>query len=686
MPITSDQLYELLPAVYRLRDAERGQPLKALSAVLAEQAAVVEDDIAQLYDNWFIETCAEWVVPYIGDLLEARGLYALRGAPVHTRVFSQRARVANTIGYRRRKGTAAMLEQLARDVTGWDARAVEFFELLATTQNLNHLRLFNVRTPDIRQRATLETLDTPFDTIAHTADVRAVSSTRHIVNRRGKHNIPNIGLFLWRLQSYPLTLSPAVQVDAQRFFISPLGCNAPLYTHPVTEDEITHLAEPINVPDPISRLRLSQHLSDYYGAGLSISIETDGGPVDQSNIVVCNLSDVDPNDPGQGWAHTPPLASKFAIDPVLGRLACGTAQAHPPRISFYYGFSAELGGGEYDRSLTLAGQLSPIVQVPIPQAALQTALNAVNGGGAVEVIDSGRYVVPGLAINVNAQHRVEVRAINERRPTIVLTNDLTTPQDLTITGGAEAELILNGLLISGGTLHVSGRLQKLTLRHCTLVPGLALDADCQPMHAGTPSLIVTTDADITTTVEIDHCISGALQLADNVDVIMRDSLIDGLEAGGAVVTGGTATIERSTIVGATQVKQLELGSETIFTQAVTVERRQAGCARFSVVPQNSVTPRRYRCQPDLALKDVSASAEQSVRMRLTPVFTSLRYGDAAYGQLSSVCAAEIMTGAEDGSEMGVFSTVKQAQRLANLRASLDEYLRFGLEAGIFLVS
>src|SRR5687768_12064923 len=178
MPITPDQLYTLMPAVYRLRDAERGEPLRALLAVLAEQAAIVEDDIAQLYDNWFIETCAEWVVPYIGDLLGARGLYSLRDTSARTRAFSQRARVANTIGYRRRKGTASMLEQLARDVTGWDARAVEFFALLATTQYMNHLRPHNPFAPDLRRGDDLDRLGTAFDPVPHTVDVRRAASGR----------------------------------------------------------------------------------------------------------------------------------------------------------------------------------------------------------------------------------------------------------------------------------------------------------------------------------------------------------------------------------------------------------------------------------------------------------------------------------------------------------------------------
>ena len=50
------------------------------------------------------------------------------------------------------------------------------------------------------------------------------------------------------------------------------------------------------------------------------------------------------------------------------------------------------------------------------------------------------------------------------------------------------------------------------------------------------------------------------------------------------------------------------------------------------------------------------------------------------------CAAEITTGAEDGCEMGAFHDNFAAQRESNLRVRLDEYLRFGLEAGIFFAS
>ena len=67
-------LFSLLPAVHRLRDAAQGDPLRALLNVMDREVQLVEDDISRLYDNWFIETCDEWVVPYIADLLGVRAL------------------------------------------------------------------------------------------------------------------------------------------------------------------------------------------------------------------------------------------------------------------------------------------------------------------------------------------------------------------------------------------------------------------------------------------------------------------------------------------------------------------------------------------------------------------------------------------------------------------------------------
>lgn len=242
----NERIYNLLPAIYRIRDAEQGEPLRALLLVIEEELRALEQDISGLYDDWFIETCAEWVIPYIGDLLGVHGVH-----PLSARAGSLRSYIANTLAYRRRKGTAAVLEQVSRDVTGWTAHAVEFFQLLATTQCLNHLRPQNVRTPDLRDTNRLELLVGPFESAAHTADVRRIAT------RGGKYNIPNVGIFLWRLQSYPLTQVTAREIrdngGCKGYTFDPTGKDIRLFNRPQTETQITHLAEEINVPVPLRR-------------------------------------------------------------------------------------------------------------------------------------------------------------------------------------------------------------------------------------------------------------------------------------------------------------------------------------------------------------------------------------------------------------------------------------------------
>lgn len=670
MSFDAKRLQKLLPAVYRIRDEEQGGPLSALLSVIAEQMNVLEEDLAQLYDDQFIETCAAWVVPYIGDLIGYRQLYGIT-----SQVRSPRAEVANTIRFRRRKGTAAMLEQLARDVTGWDSRVVEFFQRLATTQYMNHRRPNNLSTPDLRRWEPLERLDSPFDMLAHSVDVR------HIASGRGRHNIPNVGIFLWRLRSYSLTDSPAFKVDDHRYLFSPLGTNTLLFTLPETEKEITHLAQPANVPMPISRRVLDAYKQNYYGAGKSIFLKG----IAADRIVSCDLSDADAA--GATWAHTPP-AGKVAIDPVLGRIALAEAPANPPLVTLHYGFSADIGGGEYDRADSLDLQLLPLETVPEPNVTIQDALNGMPQGGVVEIGDSGRYAeTPDLV--VARDRRIELRATNTARPTLVLSNDLK------ISGAAGSEVTLNGLLITGGAVRVvetsdHQELRRLRLRHCTLVPGLTLSVNGAPQRPAAPSLIVES---ANTIVEIDHCIVGALRAVEGAHVQITNSIVDATAESGvayAAIDGSAAGaplhIENATVVGKVRTVLMERASNTIFlarladedTWAAPVlsDRRQEGCVRFSYLPLESRVPRRYRCQP---------GAERD-NGKARPVFTSLRYGDPGYCQLMQSCTSNILQGADDQSEMGAFHDLYQPQRTTNLRVRLDEYLRFGLEAGFFFVS
>ena len=271
-----DRLYELLPAVYRERDAAEGYPLQALLRLVADQASILQADIQQLWDNFFIETCDRWVIPYIGALVGNNLLHDASRFPTSDTAQAMfpdlvgpdlrppiairtRADVAKTIYYRRRKGTLPMLEELARDVTGWPAHAVEFFLLLGWTQHLNHLRLGHHDCPDLRQVDLLDRLNGAFDTCAHTVDVRRIGQLE------GWYNLRNIGFFFWRLQSYPLEGVRARALDDTgptewRYHFSPLGNPAPLFSRWRREGDEAGLATELHIPGPIRPLALSDEL------------------------------------------------------------------------------------------------------------------------------------------------------------------------------------------------------------------------------------------------------------------------------------------------------------------------------------------------------------------------------------------------------------------------------------------
>jgi hypothetical protein len=254
-------------------------------------------------------------------------------------------------------------------------------------------------------------------------------------------------------------------------------------------------------------------------------------------------------------------------------------------------------------------------------------------------------------------------------------------------GERGGELFLNGLLIEGDLEVAPGKLGQLSLRHCTLVPGRGFTPDGFPRAFREPNLVVGAT---TGSLEIDYSITGGVQVNEEVSATIRDSIVDATSRCGVAYSapesqgpGGTLTIANSTVIGKVHTRMLELATNTIFFSRramhdawrapVKSTRRQQGCVRFSFVPVGSQTPPRYQCQPQ----------EEDDETRVTPLFNSLRYGDPGYAQLSERGAVEIFQGADDESEMGAFHELFEPQRLANMRVRLDEYLRFGLEAGIF---
>jgi hypothetical protein len=348
--------------------------------------------------------------------------------------------------------------------------------------------------------------------------------------------------------------------------------------------------------------------------------------------------------------------------------------------------------------------------VPFPDARFSDLQEAVNfaigelpldGQIAVEIAGSQTLILTApLAIDLPAGTTLELRAAANARPTLLLDGEIV------VAGDPASTFILNGLVIAAGAgmtpglpapealvhLPVLGAagapnlLHELDITHCTLVPGWSVNPDREPVSPEAPGLLAETSG---TSIVVTRSIVGAIYAAPFVTLNLTDSIIDATDptnvayaAPDASSGGGALTMDGCTVIGKVHSTLLSLVSNSIFwgklaatdkapwVSALVADRKQEGCVRFSFLPVDAVTPRRFNCV-ELTL----ASPQQ-------PLFFALRYGSPAYAKLLISTDNSIRRGAEDGGEMGAFHFLLAPQRESDLQIRLQEYLPVGLESGL----
>lgn len=506
-------LYQRLPEIYRIKDAEQfpARQMGAWLDVLDEVPAGLRDNIEALYHDLFIETCDDWVIPYIADLL---GVSHLSGDP-----WTLRADVARTVFHRRRKGTLGAVESLVFSLSGWAAQAVELRNNLAWTQHLNHQRPDAGGAPPLLQRrslasavrggtlpirdpAALSFLNGPFDPFAHVLDVKPgeIGAPRY--------NLPNLGVFLWRLQHYTVPVAdpgrivtddvagPLAAGDAAavvRVTLHPQADPMVLFnTHRYRmNDEPPNLSHPYEVPGPIPWPRLSSDAEhgnpeayvriDYYNGALPAA------PGSSAPGLVLHLPDtVQPPtpvelDPAQRWRFrganlcawetglSPPLREyEIAIDPQRGRVVFGLAdrvtEADPLAVGLFasvtHGFSGPTGAQPVARE-PLAGLLAVDRNSgPNPLETALADLHTLVTPRVIEIQDSATYeldlaLVSGVenvggVLSLRLARSLTLRAATGQRPVIRLRQPLRfRPADLAAPEVlAGLDVVLEGLYLT----------------------------------------------------------------------------------------------------------------------------------------------------------------------------------------------------------------------------------------------
>jgi hypothetical protein len=522
---------------------------------LDEVFAAIRDNIETLYHDLSIETCADWAIPYIGDLL---GVTHLSGDP-----WTLRADVARTIHHRRRNGTLGAIESLTFALSGWAVHVVELRERLAWNQHLNHQRpdeggappltlLTSIAAPvrggtvNLRDPARLAFLGGPFDAFAHVVDVKP-QGTKGARGDDGGYNLPNLAVFLWRLEAYTVPVSqpvfraiadltpadPGNASFAVRFDLHPMGEPMVLFnTHRfAADDDPPNLARPDAVPGPIPPARLTHatatDLTDY----VQVRSYLAGDKPPEADDIGLTLYVPKPA-LGTGWTFrganlcaweaglNPQLRSgEIAIDAERGRIVFGvdgadqTIEAEPLRdrlrVAATYGFPGPTGAHPLSRSPAPASwqDATPIVvhvdfhHVP---TGLQQALGNLGNRTApliIEIDDSMTHdldidavagaIAEGGVKSLRLAHALWIRAASGERPVIRLKRPLRfRPHDAT----ADLNVRLEGLYLTrdttafpaGAALIERAALNQLFIDGCTLDPGGAHVLDGTPLGSRAP--------------------------------------------------------------------------------------------------------------------------------------------------------------------------------------------------------
>lgn len=733
-------LFELLPQHLRSRDAEVGRPLEALTALLAEELRIVEQDIDQLYDNWFIETCEPWAVPYIAALVGARGLRDIGRGEAGLRSF-----IANTLGYRQAKGTAAALEQMARDVTGWPVVAVEFFQRLAWSQNVNHVRPDAPGFASVRDAEAARAAHGPFDPACHVAAAGPASGWS------GRYNLPNIGLFVWRLDAYPLGFLSNEPVGylggpqarpsafgAGLLHFDPLGTDRRLHNRPKSDVSIAARVDERIVPAPLDRRRLHRDLnalrSGEAGAGRwfdelpAVRIRLDGATLPPEKLYCCNLEARPDGGGGFVWER-PANPGEVLFDPELGRLSLHPAdEARPVETVHAYAAPFDIGGGPYDRTASVEewrGDFFPAGEPPPWRIGVSGRVQ-----DKTDDPDQGGPVVDSLAAAIlrwNAAAVPGARGIITILDNASYATNLATPtRTIRIPPGARLAIVAASWPLAelpGGVRRrdpslISPIHRRPHVRSNIWVVGEPGGANDEPGTLILDGLLVEGEVAVRDgalgRLEVRHSTVGASAagLAGGIRVVAGNEALTVAVPGSIVgkvamnaAAGGLGIFDSivgedrvsgedpdsMALVVASPAADLELARSTVFgrcaVRSIEAENsillgraeaahRQTGCVRFCYAPLSSRVPRRYRCAPDR-----SPVAHGDI-----PRFTDSRFGASAFGQLSLACPEAIRSGAEGGAEMGAGFAGAEPFRRANLADAMHEYLPFGLEAATLFLS
>ena len=671
-----------LPPAMRDAPAEDGGAPRLLDLLLEgvdRQRRLLEDDIDQVWQDLFIESCADWAVPYIASL-------------VGLQPDAERLEVAFAIALRRRKGTPAALEDFAEVLTGLVARVIEGWQVTTWAQRLRHPPPPRVASVDLRDTSRFR-IGTPFDRVR-----RSVTPSGPYEPRAA-----TVIVWPWEVRTYH-AVQAAPLPEAERFALHPLGGEAPPYLNPAprslrsggpltrTGDELDapvratyRLLQALAAPGQITYATNWTVSADHPlaqepepGRPVLLSLEADGTPIPWTALRFGSL-------PPGAAAPAPPAAGEAVVDVSRGHVELGSDFAAPLRATWHRptpgGLGALASDGDADPSARVTIAVNPAL--PAGGRIVHTLADAFVQG---EALSAGQDPDASTPEHPDVEIRIETSDRLAAPPPVALTPTLkrwrvVAPRGMTPTVDGplaldleDACLTLEGFAVAG-SLTLGKGLDGVELVSLTLSPP---DGGQLLVEPGAWAL----------TLSARHCVLGAIR-ADlgAFPIVLSDCVVDGTGArlrvcggdpGGtpseavAARTGFAPAVQADgvTFVGAMRAESAD-AVDCLFAGGIDVVEQQEGCLRTCFLGPDVTTPPShpvtYRCGPFPA-----------------PTFVSIGFEAAGYYALDLASGHPLLEAASDSGEVGAQHHLHRAARLQRLRRRVHEFVPLGVRPGLSL--
>jgi hypothetical protein len=658
-----------------LLDAPEGEPrlAAALLDAIDRQCELLAADVDRVWDDFFIESCADWAVPYIGSLV---------GLPAD----ATRAEVAYAVALRRRKGTPPALEDFVRVVTGWTARAVEGWQVSVWTQQLGHPGPPRPASVDLRAR-TRHGGDSPFAPL-----LRSVTP-----GLRWSPRAATALVWPWQVRTYRRTRARAL--GGGRYALHPLGGDAPLYVRPPVRPlgaRPQALGRPADEHDAPVRAdyRVLEALA---GPGGEIGYGT-AWSVGEAHPLASPPGDTDPpllslwsgSDPipwhklrfGSVTAATPPPpADEVVVDLLRGHVLLGGDWGGGLRAVWHRPVMGAIGALAADPRADAAARIIVAVDPARPPAPrrVKTLKEAFTLAETLSAAFDPAESRPGrvdVEIRLETSERLVAPPHQGFTPRLprwrIVAPTFSTP---TVSGTlsldlAGACLTLEGFVLAGD-LTLGKTLAGVLLQGLTMSPGRTLyvgDGAWELAFEARRSILAPIRADfVAAPLRLVDCIVDGRGRrfaacgpppapgAPRAAVALDDRFPPALSADGC------------TFAGPVEVEAID-AVDCIFLDGLDAHEQQEGCLRNCYLgPGSGSLPTAYRCVTDPP-----------------PQFVSEAFEAVGYYALDLQRDQPLLSAASDGGEVGAHHHAGRARALARLRARAHEFVPLGLRAEVAL--